>query len=75
LFKFIWNALFGVTVDSIIGDITRKVEKLHAVKERLQQEAVDHEEAALLSWKKASDASHEAGRANVIAEKLARLVS
>ena len=67
--------LFKHTVDSIIADISAKVEKLHIVAEAHAAAEVAHNEEVLLRQKLAAAARAEYTRAKAIAAKLTALVS
>jgi hypothetical protein len=74
MFAFL-SKLFSPTVDSVISDITKKIEQLHAVAElhalEAQAKAKVIAEANVLK----TFAEGEYSRAKVIAGKLAALVS
>lgn len=66
---------FKHTVDSIIADISAKVEKLHIVAEAHAAAEVAHSAEASLRSKLAAEARAEYTRAKSIAAKFAALIS
>lgn len=70
------NVVFGRhTVDSIVSDITKTTDRLKKLRERLIQREADVRDQARLLFKQADDHQYEAGRANIVAEKLRALVA
>lgn len=66
---------FKPTVDSIIRDLTQKIENLHTVKEAKHAASVVHDAIAAEAQKAAEEARKERDRALAIAEKLTSLIS
>jgi len=72
------NKLVGRTeasVDSIIADITKRIESLHIVAEAHSEAAKVHNEAKALSTRLETEAIAEFNRAKSIAAKFEALVS
>lgn len=68
-------SFFTNTVESIVSDITGKIEKLHAVAEAKHIEAQAHDAVATERIKLASEARSVRDRAKTIAEKFTALIS
>lgn len=66
--------LFSKTIDSIISDITSKIEQLHVVAELHAAEAYAQSEVELAAAKARTFAQNEYARAKAIAAKFEALV-
>ena len=66
--------LFSKTIDSIIADITSKIEQLHVVAEAHTAAAAAAAEAEVVAQKARTFAENEYGRAKALAAKFEALV-
>lgn len=74
MFSF-FKSLFTKTVDSIIADISAKIESLHVVAEAKATAAALHEDEIALRTRLKADAIAEYDRAKRIASKFAEFIN
>ena len=67
-------SIFKNTIESIVSDITSKVEKLHALAELKEKEAVVHDTIVVERRRLAAEAREIVARAKAVAEKFAALI-